>query len=139
MEDFKMESTEDLELFHYGVLGMKWGVRRPVDSDGYVKGRAPGKSEHRAEKKAAKTLNKDKKRYDKTLRKKQFTIHNEVARKVNNEILPKLDKKYEKYDFSDLSDPKVKKVHEKYIREFNDTYAEVQNQTVKNIVGERPR
>lgn len=26
------ETPEDLELFHYGVKGMKWGIRRPVNS-----------------------------------------------------------------------------------------------------------
>ena len=29
-------SSKDLELFHYGVKGMKWGVKRPVGSDGLV-------------------------------------------------------------------------------------------------------
>ena len=36
-------TAEDLELFHYGVKGMKWGVRRKVDSDGLVVGPEPGK------------------------------------------------------------------------------------------------
>lgn len=26
------ETHEDLELFHYGVKGMRWGVRRPIDT-----------------------------------------------------------------------------------------------------------
>lgn len=31
-----MEHSSDLELFHYGVKGMKWGVRRPEGPDGRV-------------------------------------------------------------------------------------------------------
>lgn len=36
-------SSEDLELFHYGIKGMKWGVRRPEGSDGNVSSRFGGK------------------------------------------------------------------------------------------------
>lgn len=36
--------SNDLELFHFGVKGMKWGVRRKVDSDGLAIGKPPGKS-----------------------------------------------------------------------------------------------
>lgn len=28
--------SKDLELFHYGIKGMKWGVKRPEGSDGRV-------------------------------------------------------------------------------------------------------
>lgn len=35
--------SNDLELFHFGVKGMKWGVRRKVDSDGLAVGKPPGK------------------------------------------------------------------------------------------------
>lgn len=31
------EKSEDLELFHYGVKGMKWGVSRPEGPDGRIK------------------------------------------------------------------------------------------------------
>ena len=30
--------TIEIELKHYGIKGMKWGVRRPVGSDGLIKG-----------------------------------------------------------------------------------------------------
>lgn len=41
------ETSNDLELFHYGIKGMKWGVRRKEGSDGTVssavkKDRPPG-------------------------------------------------------------------------------------------------
>ena len=37
-----MTDSKDLELFHYGVKGMKWGVRREKGSGGRVK-KASGK------------------------------------------------------------------------------------------------
>lgn len=33
-----IEELKDEELKHYGVLGMRWGVRRPVGGDGLVTG-----------------------------------------------------------------------------------------------------
>ena len=35
--------SNDLELFHFGVKGMKWGVRRKVGSDGLAVGSPPGR------------------------------------------------------------------------------------------------
>lgn len=37
------ENSEDLELFHYGVKGMQWGVKRRVGSDGLVARAKAGK------------------------------------------------------------------------------------------------
>lgn len=43
------ENSEDLELFHYGVKGMRWGVRRKEGPDGTVSSaiKDPDKSAHR--------------------------------------------------------------------------------------------
>lgn len=37
------QKSEDLELFHYGVKGMKWGVSRPVGENGLVARAKSGK------------------------------------------------------------------------------------------------
>lgn len=37
------EEAKDLELFHYGVKGMRWGVTRPIGSDGLAEGKPPGR------------------------------------------------------------------------------------------------
>lgn len=48
------ENSEELELFHYGIKGMKWGVRRPDGPDGTVSSRVRRK-EKREAKAAAKS------------------------------------------------------------------------------------
>lgn len=36
-------TSKDLELFHYGIKGMKWGVRRKEGPDGTVSSRLKGR------------------------------------------------------------------------------------------------
>lgn len=50
------EDSENLELFHYGIKGMKWGVRRKEGSDGTVG------SSNRAAKKAQREEKRETKR-----------------------------------------------------------------------------
>lgn len=55
-----MSESKSLELFHYGVSGMRWGVRRKTDSDGLAVGSPSGKKtrkEIRTDRKAEDAVN----------------------------------------------------------------------------------
>lgn len=55
------ETSEDFELFHYGIKGMKWGVRRPEGPDGTVRSAVKAKKrEERDEKRSARKAAKQK-------------------------------------------------------------------------------
>lgn len=48
-----MSEVKDLELFHYGVKGMRWGVtREDTDGDGLVNGPPPGKKDLKKQREA---------------------------------------------------------------------------------------
>lgn len=118
------ENSSDFELFHYGVKGMRWGVRRPVDSEGMAKGSPPGKasrSERKAEKKVAKADSK----FERSAgsRNTFIKVHNAAAEIANNEIIPKINAK-PKYNDAALkgdllNDTPIKRQYEKeYEREY---------------------
>ena len=87
------EDVHDVEQFlaHFGVKGMKWGQRRPVGSDGLVKG---GKSEK--PKATAKRVKKETKADAKwaknaTSLKSQVAVYNKTAAMMNAEGLGKVN------------------------------------------------
>ncbi len=101
------------ELWHYGVKGMRWGIRRTPEQLG-----------HRREQKR---LRKAQRAYDKKTKKNWHKAYNKAAEYANQVIIPKLNKKWEgRYD-----DPGYQKEYEK---EFGKAYT----QEWLKMFGERP-
>lgn len=91
--------TSNGELYHYGVKGQKWGVRR-------------------AQKKAAKA----KKKWDKKVKNDWYQAYNKAANK-DNSTLKEFNAKYKNVNFNDKSKAKYnRKYIEDYCKRWNDTY-----------------
>lgn len=102
------------ELYHFGVKGMKWGVRR---------------RQKRADRKAKRQLKKDIKQFNK--RKSNWVdVYNNAADIFDSKINDLNDK----YSDVDFTDPKNKKKYDKYNKEagklWSDSYKEM---AIKNI------
>ena len=74
-------------LAHYGIKGVKWGVRRYQNADGSLTEAGQKREQKRA------------KKYGKKLANNWIEIHNR-ATDINNAKLGELNKKYEKIRFS---------------------------------------
>lgn len=107
------DSSKDLELFHYGIKGMKWGVSRDVGANGRVSGRA------------AKKIEKQDKKFEKAAGSQStfVKVYNRAADISNRETIPKINAKPE-YDAAakrgDLmgDTPINRKYTKEYEREF---------------------
>lgn len=78
------EEARELQLFHHGVKGMKWGVRRKTGSDGLAVGSPPGRKS-RAERKAEDSQNA--KGYSSRVRKiDERTFGKAGARRINRKM-----------------------------------------------------
>lgn len=130
------------DLYHHGILGQRWGVRRYQNVDGsYTEA---GLKRHNKEvKKASKQYDKYAKKTTRNIASKQNDIYirayNKTANEMNNGVLDKYNKDYEKklgakaknHDYSNDD-----KYHEGYSKLFDDmmtknlnreTYKEFQN------------
>lgn len=118
------------ELYHHGIKGMKWGVRRYQNADGSL---TPA-----GKKRQEKQFKKEEKKYDKAYRKNYYKAYNQAADYANKVLIPKINKKYEKYDFSNMDDPKVKRIYDKYINEYQTMFKDTFNTKMKDLIGDRP-
>lgn len=132
------------ELYHFGVKGMKWGVRRnrsTTTSNGKTGSRQSFKEKRivkKEEKQKAKNLKKAQKDWDKNYEKNYVKAYNNAADIANKKLIPEINKKYANVDFSNLNDPKVKAVYEKYINEYEEQFNSVFQKQYDEIVGKRP-
>ena len=85
----------------------------------------------------AKQLKKDQKAWDKNFNKNWTKAYNKAADE-STKIADQVNKKYEKFDFSDLSDPKVKKAYDQYIEEYMSQWEDLLQRNYDEMFGKRP-
>lgn len=49
-----------------------------------------------------------------------------------------MNKKYKNYNFSDLNDPKVKRIYDNYVNEYQTKLQDFFNTSMRDIIGDRP-
>ena len=134
---YRLISEEELQ--HHGIKGQKWGVRRYQNEDGSLTN--AGKKRYddgpAQSKKEKKELKKAQKEWDKNFKKNHVDAYNKAVEKVDK-LIDDLNKKYDKYDFSDLSDPAIKKVHDQYVNEYMHEWNKLLQASYDEMFGKRP-
>ena len=110
-------------LMHFGIKGMRWGVRRYQNKDGSLT--PAGKKKYQ-------------KKWDKNYRKNYVLVYNKTADYANTKLIPELNKKYKNYNFSNLNDPKVKRIYDNYVDEYYTKLQDFFDTSMRDIIGYRP-
>lgn len=127
-EHYNKPSPSELELYHHGILGMKWGVRRYQNKDGTLT--KAGKERYGYQ--DHKELEKAQRRWDKAARKNFIKAHNKAVEYAREVLIPEINKKYADKDLSDQT------IYQKYIEEYNSAFQEVVLQKLEDLIGKRP-
>lgn len=82
--------TNQEELYHFGVKGMKWGVRKYQNSDGTL----TDIGKNKVSKEYRKYINKTRDDINKRYSKRYYKAYNEAANEMNNGKIEQYNKEY---------------------------------------------
>ena len=113
----------ETELYHYGIKGQKWGVRRYQNPDGTLT--AAGKKQRRK--------NEGYKRAAKTILKQEAAYADRTAKRINRK-LGRLDKKLDKYQskMDKFHDKGVLDKRDRYLDKYFDTFDKMEEYTSRH-------
>lgn len=124
------ETAEDYELFHYGVKGMKWGVRRDRDR---VTAASPS-----AKRDYSDLSKKEQRKAGKVLRRNRVKIYNEAAQYMNDGAIDRINKKYAGVELLNTKG-EYNKAGKKYLAEYTDTFETKISEIGARVVNEKTK